>query len=50
MSTATIPGYAAGTWNVDTTHSEVGFSHGICPDCAETLFPDYAGRKGNLKV
>jgi polyisoprenoid-binding protein YceI len=26
MSTATIPGYIAGTWNVDTTHSEVGFS------------------------
>ena len=26
MSTATIPGYVAGTWNVDTTHSEIGFS------------------------
>ncbi len=26
MSTATIPGYVAGTWNIDTTHSEVGFS------------------------
>jgi polyisoprenoid-binding protein YceI len=24
--TSTIPGYVAGTWNVDTTHSEVGFS------------------------
>jgi polyisoprenoid-binding protein YceI len=24
--TTTIPGYVAGTWNADTTHSEVGFS------------------------
>jgi polyisoprenoid-binding protein YceI len=24
--TSTIPGYIAGTWNADTTHSEVGFS------------------------
>jgi polyisoprenoid-binding protein YceI len=24
--TSTIPGYLAGTWNVDTAHSEVGFS------------------------
>jgi len=43
-----------GYWNqleqYISDHSEVGFSHGICPDCAETLFPDYAGRKGNLKV
>jgi hypothetical protein len=22
-------------------HSEVEFSHGICPDCAEKLYPDY---------
>jgi polyisoprenoid-binding protein YceI len=25
-STATIPGYVAGTWNIDPVHSEVGFS------------------------
>jgi polyisoprenoid-binding protein YceI len=24
--TSTIPGYVVGTWNADTTHSEVGFS------------------------
>jgi polyisoprenoid-binding protein YceI len=24
--TSTIPGYVTGTWNADTTHSEVGFS------------------------
>jgi Zn finger protein HypA/HybF involved in hydrogenase expression len=22
-------------------HSEVEFSHGICPDCAKKLYPDY---------
>jgi hypothetical protein len=25
-----------------TEHSEVQFSHGICPDCAEKLYPDIA--------
>jgi len=23
-------------------HSEVDFSHGICPDCVVKLYPDYA--------
>ena len=23
------------------THSEAKFSHGICPDCAKKLYPDY---------
>ena len=26
LPTSTIPGYIAGTWNLDPTHSEVGFS------------------------
>src|ERR1700742_719028 len=26
MTAATIPGYIAGTWNIDPTHSEVAFS------------------------
>jgi len=26
MSTATIPGYVVGTWDIDPVHSEVGFS------------------------
>jgi hypothetical protein len=25
-------------------HSEAEFSHGLCPDCARELYPDYAGR------
>lgn len=25
-------------------HSEVEFSHGICPECAERLYPDYSKR------
>ena len=34
-----------GYWNqIDeyiTRHSDVKFSHGICPDCAKKLYPDY---------
>ncbi|MCK5404015.1 MAG: cache domain-containing protein [Desulfobulbaceae bacterium] len=34
-----------GYWNQIETyiqaHSEAEFSHGICPDCAERLYPDY---------
>lgn len=34
-----------GYWNeLDhyvSDHSEVDFSHGICPECAEKLYPDY---------
>ncbi|MDX9973096.1 MAG: PAS domain S-box protein [FCB group bacterium] len=26
-------------------HTEAQFSHGICPDCAQTLYPDYYQRK-----
>lgn len=26
-------------------HSEVEFSHGLCPDCAQELFPDYYEEK-----
>jgi ligand-binding sensor domain-containing protein len=40
-----------GYWNqleqYISDHSEVGFSHGICPDCVETLFPGHASRKGS---
>lgn len=25
------------------THSEVDFTHGICPDCLQTLYPDFYG-------
>lgn len=36
-----------GYWNqleqYISDHSEVGFSHGICPDCVGSLFPDYSG-------
>ncbi|MBU0993929.1 MAG: hypothetical protein KJ737_15650 [Proteobacteria bacterium] len=28
-----------------TEHSEASFSHGICPDCAEKLYPDYVKKK-----
>ena len=24
-----------------TRHSDATFSHGICPDCMKTLYPDY---------
>jgi ligand-binding sensor domain-containing protein len=37
-----------GYWNqlehYISEHSEVDFSHGICPDCVGTLFPAYAAR------
>jgi hypothetical protein len=28
-----------------TEHSEVDFSHGICPECAEKLYPEYFKKK-----
>ncbi|MFH0725389.1 MAG: response regulator [Pseudomonadota bacterium] len=28
-----------------TTHSEAGFSHGICPQCARVLYPEYSKHK-----
>ena len=38
-----------GYWNqlehYISDHSEADFSHGICPDCVKTSFPDYASRK-----
>lgn len=34
-----------GTWNEIETymrqHSQVNFSHGMCPDCLRTLYPEY---------
>ena len=40
-----------GYWNqlehYITDHSEAGFSHGICPDCAKTLYPGFANRNEN---
>jgi len=39
-----------GYWNqlehYISKHSEVGFSHGICPDCVGTLFPGSRAAKG----
>jgi hypothetical protein len=36
-----------GYWNqIDTyirDHADVEFSHGICPDCAKRLYPEYTG-------
>ncbi len=45
-----------GYWNqleqYITEHSEAGFSHGICPDCAKVMYPDFVPRRtgapGNL--
>lgn len=38
-----------GYWNqlehYISEHSEVGFSHGICPDCVDTLYPGFSGRQ-----
>lgn len=38
-----------GYWNqlehYISEHSEVGFSHGICPDCVGTMYPAYAARQ-----
>lgn len=28
-----------------TAHSEAGFSHGICPECTEKLYPDFVKNK-----
>jgi len=37
-----------GYWNqieaYVSEHSEAEFSHGLCPDCMEKLYPDYAGK------
>ncbi len=30
-------------------HSEAEFSHGICPDCAKKLYPEFTDEKGNIK-
>lgn len=41
-----------GYWNqlehYISEHSEVGFSHGICPDCVETMFPGRAIRQARI--
>ncbi|MGB2697546.1 MAG: response regulator [Candidatus Zixiibacteriota bacterium] len=31
-------------------HSEVDFSHGICPECLEKQYPEYVKRKKNTNV
>ena len=40
-----------GYWNqleqYISDHSEVGFSHGICPDCVGTMFPGRAARQAS---
>lgn len=40
-----------GYWNqleqYISDHSEVGFSHGICPDCVGTMFPGRGSRRGS---
>jgi len=39
-----------GYWNqleqYISEHSDVGFSHGICPDCVDTMFPGRSTRSG----
>ncbi len=39
-----------GYWNqleqYISDHSDVGFSHGICPDCVESMFPGHGVRPG----
>jgi len=30
-------------------HSEAEFSHGLCPDCGQKLYPDFYNEKGELK-
>ncbi|MBF0257250.1 MAG: hypothetical protein HQK62_00190 [Desulfamplus sp.] len=30
-----------------TEHSQASFSHGICPECAKILYPDYVKHKNN---
>ena len=38
-----------GYWNqieqYITEHSEADFTHGLCPDCTETFFPGYSGKR-----
>jgi hypothetical protein len=31
-----------------TEHSEAVFSHGLCPDCAEKIYPDYVKKRNRL--
>ncbi len=31
-------------------HSEAQFSHGICPECAEKLYPEFIKKNDNLKA
>ncbi len=37
---------AKGSWSdmesYIAAHSEANFSHGVCPDCMQKLYPDYA--------
>ncbi len=42
-----------GYWNqiesYISTHSDVKFSHSVCPDCAKKLYPDFVDENGNIK-
>jgi hypothetical protein len=38
-------GYWQQLENYVATHSETEFSHGICPECAERLYPDIVKRE-----
>jgi HAMP domain-containing protein len=42
-----------GYWNqiegYISTHSDVEFSHSVCPECAKKLYPDFVDENGNIK-
>jgi HAMP domain-containing protein len=42
-----------GYWNqiegYISTHSDVEFSHSICPECVKKLYPDFVDENGNIK-
>jgi HAMP domain-containing protein len=42
-----------GYWNqiegYISTHSDVKFSHSVCPECAKKLYPDFVDENGNIK-
>jgi hypothetical protein len=42
-----------GYWNqiesYISTHSEVEFSHSVCPECVRKLYPDLIDDDGNIK-
>ena len=42
-----------GYWNqiesYISTHSDVIFSHSVCPECVKKLYPDLVDENGNIK-